>query len=117
MALVVFLSVNMAFISFVVTLLTTMKESGGALSLHDSTFNDFMGSLIFLGSVIFLICSGLGFFITIFLSHRFVGPIERIKNVVDGLTAGLPQDDIQLRTNDELNDLAQAVNRLSKKLR
>ncbi len=116
-AVMLFISINLTVATFLVTMAFFMKNNGGSISIHDASFSELLKLLIIEGLVIYLVCCSLGFLITIFLTHRFVGPLARIKNVVDGLTAGAPQDVILLRNNDEMTDLAQSINQLSQKLK
>ncbi len=113
--LIVFISINVTFVSFLVTLLLKLQKNGGTLTAGEP-MNELVSSLILQGGVIYLVCCSLGFFITIILTHRVVGPLARMKNVVEGLTAGVAQEDIKLRDADEMTDLADSINLLSKKL-
>lgn len=51
------------------------------------------------------------------LSHKFIGPIERVKNEVDKITeSGDYKRRIKLRKNDDIIPVADAINRLLDKV-
>lgn len=51
------------------------------------------------------------------ISHRFVGPIVRIRNGLKQLADGDRMQEIELRTNDHWKDLAEVVNRIAARIR
>lgn len=53
----------------------------------------------------------------ILLSHRFYGPVVAILRAVRAMTEGNYDQEIRLRPQDELQDLARALNELQAKLR
>jgi len=59
-----------------------------------------------------LLCTGIG----IIASHKIAGPIYRMINFIDDVTAGDYAQRLRLRKNDELNDVADALNRLVDRL-
>ncbi|MBL7158062.1 MAG: hypothetical protein ISS91_00925 [Candidatus Omnitrophica bacterium] len=59
-----------------------------------------------------ILCVGIG----IVTSHKIAGPIYRIKAFVNGLTNGDCAQRLHLRKGDDLQDLADALNKLAEKL-
>ena len=59
-----------------------------------------------------MLCMGIG----IVTSHKIAGPIFRIKAFVMGLAAGNYSSRIRLRRGDDLQDLAEELNKLAEKL-
>ena len=54
--------------------------------------------------------------ISVFLTHRFAGPIYRFERTIDGMALGNLNFNITLRKHDEGRDLAEAINRLKNTL-
>lgn len=50
--------------------------------------------------------------LAIFLSHRIAGPIYRIKKTLEEVAAGNYRARLRLRKTDELQDVAEAVNKV-----
>ena len=65
--------------------------------------------LILSGGIIVLVLS-------VFLTHRFAGPIYRFERTIDGMALGNLDFNIRLRKHDEGKDLAEAINRLKNTL-
>ena len=59
-----------------------------------------------------MLCIGIG----IITSHKIAGPIYRIITFVNGLTKGDYKQRLHLRKGDDLQDLADALNKLTEKL-
>lgn len=64
-------------------------------------------TLFFLVPVILVIA-----FFTIVMSHRVAGPLFRIQRAIDEVVRGEDVQDIRLRKNDELKELAEKINEL-----
>ncbi len=56
-------------------------------------------------------------FIGLVLSNRIAGPIYHIKKYLKKISAGNYGNDLKLRKNDELQDIAESINKLVSKLR
>jgi len=54
--------------------------------------------------------------ISVFLTHRFAGPIYKFERTIDGMALGNLDFHIRLRKHDEGKDLAEAINRLKNTL-
>ena len=69
----------------------------------------------------FLISGGLGFLITclvgVFYSHRLAGPLHKLQDTVERVLRGEPAEPVRLRKSDELQELADSLNRLTEKTR
>jgi HAMP domain-containing protein len=50
--------------------------------------------------------------VSLCVSHRFAGPIERMEHEIDQILAGNRSKKINLRKNDDLKGLAERINRL-----
>ncbi|MBN1353106.1 MAG: hypothetical protein JW994_00355 [Candidatus Omnitrophica bacterium] len=61
---------------------------------------------------VLMLCTGIG----ILTSHKIAGPIYRMIKFLDGMVAGDYSQRIHLRKGDELQDVADAINRLAEKL-
>lgn len=61
----------------------------------------------------FLVCA---LFLTALFSHRVFGALIPIKRKLEAMISGEYSDKLVLRRNDELHDLAEAINQLSDKL-
>ncbi len=59
---------------------------------------------------------GLVYYIGIRQSHRIVGPMIRIKRALEAIGAGDFTQRIQLRKDDALQDLAEAINKMAENL-
>lgn len=55
--------------------------------------------------------------VTLFISHRFAGPIYRLRKYFDGLSRGGPVSEIKFRKNDFLQDFAPVVNATLKRIK
>ena len=64
-------------------------------------------TLLFLVPIILVIAS-----FTILISHRLAGPLFRIQRTIDEVVRGEDAEDIRLRKNDELKELAEKINEL-----
>jgi signal transduction histidine kinase len=56
-------------------------------------------------------------FIGLILSNRIAGPIYHIKKYLSKISAGNYEEDLKLRKNDELQDVAESINSLVARLR
>jgi len=54
--------------------------------------------------------------ISVFLTHRFAGPIYKFERTIDGMALGNLDFHVRLRKHDEGKDLAEAINRLKNTL-
>lgn len=109
---ILFLSVSALFHAVLTVLIT---------ALYYSTMNSGNGDQIWvwmglaaLCYVLFLISSVL---VGVWYSHRLVGPIVPIRRYIRGMIAGDYSGAIKLRSNDELQDLAEDLNTLAQTLR
>ena len=64
-----------------------------------------------------LILSPLLFYVSILFSHRIVGPLPKIYEVLKKVGEGNLSQKVVLRKSDELRDLADAINRMIEGLR
>ncbi|MEA3506688.1 MAG: HAMP domain-containing protein [Elusimicrobiota bacterium] len=60
---------------------------------------------------------GIAFFAGIYLSHKIVGPIRRLENGLRELNAGEFDINVKLRAGDEMKEIAEEIDRLSRKLK
>ena len=66
---------------------------------------------LLLGLVVVLI------FASIWLTHQFAGPLNKLSNVMGKILDDQPVDSIQFRKGDEFQDLAKKFNKIIKKLK
>jgi methyl-accepting chemotaxis protein len=55
--------------------------------------------------------------LTLFISHRIAGPIFRLKKEIDAMAKGSLKRNFSLRSKDQLKDLSESLNRMTKVLR
>lgn len=53
----------------------------------------------------------------IFLSHKIIGPIERLEKILEKINSGKFNVNIKLRTGDEFKKIAEEINKLTSKLK
>ncbi len=57
-----------------------------------------------------------GFVLSVLISHQIAGPIYRLKTVSREIAAGNYRARVKFRKNDQLHDVADAVNKITRKL-
>jgi HAMP domain-containing protein len=91
-----------------------LMNSGESLNLRSQTLVNelMMGSLqyVFVGFGLFVLFS---FGFALLTSHRISGPQVAIKAVIDDIKAGRYDSERELRPNDELQEVMQAVKELA----
>lgn len=75
------------------------------LALHDSVWPALLVVILLLGTL------------SIFITHKIVGPIYRLKTALKRITDGDLETRVTLRKGDDLQDLADCVNHLTEELR
>ncbi|MBI2605054.1 MAG: methyl-accepting chemotaxis protein [Deltaproteobacteria bacterium] len=92
--------------------LTQMGTSAGFPSDHPYfTFvRELSGNFYVYVSVAFIVGIALSWLITLFVSHRFAGPIYRLRKFFDGIAKGEAVSEIRFRKNDYLADFAPIIN-------
>lgn len=69
-----------------------------------------------MGFLTFLVSFFITFFSTIVITHRFVGPFIAINRYVDNLMQSKYDEKINLRTSDEMHEIAGKLNSLGDRL-
>ena len=68
---------------------------------------------LLLAAGLFLLFIVVTLYLSVTYTHKFYGPLVSINRFLDELNEGKNPEPIQLRTNDQLQDLAERLNRLS----
>lgn len=75
-------------------------------------------SLIFTLLLQAVLFSAVIIFLTLFISHKIAGPIYRLEKSLDAIKNGdLVADEIRLRSNDQIQNLANSFNKMSSSIR
>lgn len=75
-------------------------------------------SLIFTLLLQAVLFSAVIIFLTLFISHKIAGPIYRLEKSLDAIKNGdLVADEIRLRSNDQIQNLANSFNKMSSSVR
>lgn len=75
-------------------------------------------SLIFTLLLQAVLFSAVIIFLTLFISHKIAGPIYRLEKSLDAIKNGdLVADEIRLRSNDQIQNLAKSFNKMSSSVR
>lgn len=70
-----------------------------------------------MGFITFLVAFLITFFSTIVITHRFVGPFVSISRYVDSLVSSKYDEDLNLRTSDEMHEIAEKLKTLGTRLK
>lgn len=70
-----------------------------------------------MGFLTFLVSFFITFFSTIIITHRFVGPFVSINRFVDSLISQKYDETLNLRTSDEMHEIADKLNTLGERLK
>ena len=73
----------------------------------------FLQPLLLAAGFLFLLFIVVTLYLSVTYTHKFYGPLVSINRFLDELNEGKNPEPIQLRTNDQLQDLAERLNRLS----
>jgi methyl-accepting chemotaxis protein len=99
--------------SFFVSTKTTLAEAQGVTSIMQHFFTEFWPRLILLIFVNVIII----FIVSIMYSHQTAGPAYKLEKSIQRITEGDLTFEVSLRRNDNLKELAAAMNELLKKFR
>ncbi len=99
--------------SFFVSTKTTLAEAQGVTSIMQHFFTEFWPRLILLIFVNVIII----FIVSIMYSHQTAGPAYKLEKSIQRITEGDLTFEVSLRRNDNLKELAVALNDLLKKFR
>ena len=70
-----------------------------------------------MGFLTFMVSFFITFFSTIIITHRFVGPFIAINRYVDSLISSKFDDDLNLRTTDEMHEISAKLKTLGDRLK
>lgn len=99
--------------SFFVSTKTTLVEARGVTSIMQHFFTEFWPRLLLLIFVNVIII----FIVSIMYSHQTAGPAYKLEMSIKRITEGDLTFEVSLRRNDNLKELAVALNELLKKFR
>lgn len=58
------------------------------------------------------VCVALGAVLAVRISHRLVGPVQRLESELDRILEGVSKEPIRMRATDDLRGVAERINRL-----
>ncbi|MDN5277949.1 MAG: hypothetical protein PWR01_1914 [Clostridiales bacterium] len=99
--------------SFFVSTKTTLVEARGVTSIMQHFFTEFWPRLLLLIFVNVIII----FIVSVMYSHQTAGPAYKLEKSIQRITEGDLTFEVSLRRNDNLKELASALNDLLKKFR
>jgi len=99
--------------SFFFSTRTTMTESANVTALMGNFFHDFWPRLLLLVFVNVIII----FIVSIMYSHQTAGPAYKLEKSIQRISEGDLTFQVSLRKNDNLKELAEALNELMDKFR
>jgi methyl-accepting chemotaxis protein len=99
--------------SFFVSTKTTLVEARGVTSIMQHFFTEFWPRLLLLIFVNVIII----FIVSVMYSHQTAGPAYKLEKSIQRITEGDLTFEVSLRRNDNLKELAAALNDLLKKFR
>lgn len=99
--------------SFFVSTKTTLVEARGVTNIMQHFFTEFWPRLLMLIFVNVIII----FIVSIMYSHQTAGPAYKLEKSIQRITEGDLTFEVSLRRNDNLKELAVALNELLKKFR
>ena len=99
--------------SFFFSTRTTMTESASVTALMGNFFQDFWPRLLLLVFVNVIII----FIVSIMYSHQTAGPAYKLEKSIQRISEGDLTFQVSLRKNDNLKELAEALNELMEKFR
>ena len=99
--------------SFFVSTKTTLVEAKGVTNIMQHFFTEFWPRLLLLIFVNVIII----FIVSVMYSHQTAGPAYKLEKSIKRITEGDLTFEVSLRRNDNLKELASALNELLKKFR
>jgi nitrogen fixation/metabolism regulation signal transduction histidine kinase len=108
---VIVMAMLLAAIVATATVYWDMTQSGtiNSLANHVFSWDKYMVRIIFLVVAAFL--GG------VFLSHKIIGPVRRLENMLSDINKGKFDVHIELRTGDDFKGISEQINTLAKKLK
>lgn len=115
---VLFFVVLVAFVSGATVFITLFSMLGEKLSgiYPEGRLVSILGKTMFILGRNILILAPVVIFIALVVSHRIAGPLIRIERIIDEIGRGNFKARLTLRKNDQLKEIAEAINRMSELL-